>query len=66
MTTKELIAEVNNMKKWNYTLAPQEVFDEIIKGLKALDTSCRDCDHFGDWHYCKNCYGYDSFKEVEG
>ena len=29
MTTKELIAEVNNMKKWNYTLAPQEVFDEI-------------------------------------
>lgn len=39
--------------------------EEALKKLQKLDdTSCRDCEHFGDWHYCKNCYGYDYFEEV--
>ena len=34
MTTEEVIKEVLNMKKFNYTLAPDEVFDRILKTLR--------------------------------
>lgn len=37
--------------------------EEPIKELERLKyTSCRDCERFGDYHYCKDCYGYDLFK----
>lgn len=37
--------------------------EELLKELEKLkDTSCRDCERFGDYHYCKDCYGYDLFK----
>lgn len=38
MTTKEVIAEVLNIKKFNYTLAPDEVFIKSIQALKVVDT----------------------------
>ena len=34
MTIDEIIAEINNMRKFNYTLAPDEVFEMAIKALK--------------------------------
>lgn len=38
MTTKEVIAEVLNIKKFNYTLAPDEVFIKSIQALKVVET----------------------------
>ncbi len=47
----------------------KEMFKELDEALDELvrlqNTSCRDCEHFGDWHYCKDCYGYSCF-EIEG
>lgn len=47
----------------------KEMFKELDEALDELtrlqNTSCRDCEHFGDWHYCKDCYGYDYFKSEE-
>lgn len=37
MTKEEVIKELENMKKFNYTLAPLEVFDIAIRSLKAWD-----------------------------
>lgn len=37
MTSEQIIAEIENIKKFNYTLADAEVFDKAIKGIKALD-----------------------------
>lgn len=34
MTIDEIIAEINNMRKFNYTLAPDEVFEMAIKALE--------------------------------
>ena len=34
MTTEEVIKEVLNMKRFNYTLAPDEVFERILKALR--------------------------------
>lgn len=50
MSTKEMFKELD------------EALDELIR---LQNTSCRDCEHFGDWHHCKDCYGYDNFK-LEG
>ena len=36
MTDYEIIAEIQNMRKYNYTLADDEVFDRAIQGIKAL------------------------------
>ena len=38
MTTKEVIAELLNIKKFNYTLAPDEVFIKSIQALKVAET----------------------------
>ena len=37
MTREEAIKEIQNMRKFNYTLAPEEVFDMAIGALKAID-----------------------------
>lgn len=37
MTNKEVIKELELMRKFNYTLAPMEVFDIAIKALETLD-----------------------------
>ena len=37
MTREEVIKELENMKKFNYTLAPLEVFDMAIKALWAVE-----------------------------
>ena len=37
MTREEAIKELENMKKFNYTLAPLEVFDMAIKALWAVE-----------------------------
>ena len=37
MTKEEAIKELENMKKFNYTLAPLEVFDMAIKALWAVE-----------------------------
>ena len=34
MTNEEIIEELELMRKYNYTLAPMEVFDRAIKALK--------------------------------
>ena len=34
MTTEEIIDEIENIRKFNYTLAPDEVFDKVIKALQ--------------------------------
>ena len=34
MTNEEVIVEIENMRKFNYTLAPNEVFDLAIDALK--------------------------------
>lgn len=33
MTDEEIIKEIENIRKFNYTLAPDEVFDRIISAL---------------------------------
>lgn len=37
MTKEEAIVEIENMRKFNYTLAPNEVFDMAIEALKRDD-----------------------------
>lgn len=37
MTNEEIIKELQNMRKFNYTLAPDEVFDKAIKALEQMD-----------------------------
>lgn len=41
MTNAEAIAELRNMQKFNYTLAPDEVFQMAISALEKQD---------GDWN----------------
>ena len=36
MTDREIIAEILNIKKFNYTLADNEVFEKAIQGIKVL------------------------------
>lgn len=36
MTREEAINEIKNMAKFNYTLAPMEVFDMAIKALEQM------------------------------
>lgn len=50
MTREEAIKELENMRKFNYTLAPMEVFDmainalSVIEDIKALEQEpCEDC-----------------------
>lgn len=33
MNKQEIIAEIRNMKRFNYTLAPDEVFETAIKAI---------------------------------
>lgn len=37
MTKEEAIKELENMRKFNYTLAPMEVFDMAIEALSAIE-----------------------------
>ena len=37
MKTKEIINEIENIKKFNYTLAPMEVFDVAIKSIITIE-----------------------------
>lgn len=37
MDTEEVIAELQNMRKFNYTLAPDEVFTTAISALRFRD-----------------------------
>ena len=37
MTREEAINELNNIKKYNYTLMPTEALDMAIEALKAQD-----------------------------
>jgi len=60
MTREEAIKEIENIKKFNYTLAPLEVFDMAIKALELLDTlterPCDVCEHHKEKGCCKwNC-----------
>jgi hypothetical protein len=34
MTKEEVIEEIENMRRFNYTLAPNEVFDIAIEAVK--------------------------------
>ena len=34
MTNAEVIRELRNMERFNYTLAPKEVFDKAIEALE--------------------------------
>lgn len=34
MTNEEVIREIENIRKFNYTLAPDEVFDRVMSALK--------------------------------
>lgn len=49
MTNKDAIEELKNMAKFNYTLAPIEVFEMAIQALELLDTltdrPCSVCRH---------------------
>jgi hypothetical protein len=38
MSIKEVIAEVQTMRKFNYTLAPDEAFEIILKALEHLES----------------------------
>ena len=38
MTTSEIIKEIENMRKYNYTLAPDEVFDTAIESIIIAET----------------------------
>jgi len=56
MTNEEVIKELELMRKFNYTLAPMEVFDLAIKALSIVeiieDTFKRDSNlmmDFNDW-----------------
>lgn len=37
MDTEEIISELQTMRKFNYTLAPDEVFTEAIAALRFRD-----------------------------
>lgn len=37
MTTNEIIKEIETMRKFNYTLAPDEVFDTAIESIVRAD-----------------------------
>ena len=37
MDTEEVISELQTMRKFNYTLAPDEVFTEAISALRFRD-----------------------------
>ena len=39
--------------------------EALNMGIDTLTLSCRDCERFGDYHYCKDCYGYDLFKSED-
>lgn len=69
MTREDVIREVLNIEKFNYTLAPKETFEVIIEALlqepvqhayKILDedgnmecSNCRSAECWGN--YCMNC-----------
>ena len=42
MTNTEIIAELENMRKFNYTLAPDEVFEAAISALKSITALSKD------------------------
>lgn len=53
MTTEEVIKELNNMRKFNYTLAPEEVFDKAISALKDKEKIKRARDEISDFNIRK-------------
>ncbi len=56
MTKEEVIKELENMKKFNYTLAPLEVFDIAIRSLKAWDDLEEEME--------EELYSYDAFPDI--
>ena len=55
-----------NNRKEPETKSLTEYVEKLLKELERLKyTSCRDCERFGDYHYCKDCYGYDLFKSED-
>ena len=62
MTREEAIKEIKNMAKFNYTLAPTEVFDMAIKALEQepiLDKIRAEIDEEADYAYAD----FDRYKE---
>lgn len=68
MEIKEAIAELRNMRKFNYTLAPDEVFTMAISALEKQDgkkplpisndstwSKCPVCGNTGIDEYCDKC-----------
>ena len=53
MTTAEIIRELNNMRKFNYTLAPEEVFDKAISALRDREKIKRARDEISDFNIRK-------------
>lgn len=56
MTKEEVIKELENMKKFNYTLAPLEVFDMAIRSLEAWDSLEKEME--------EEIYSYDAFPDI--
>ena len=61
MTNKEAIKELENMRNYNYTLAPTEVFDMAIKALEQEPKTGHwewvqydGNPYIGNWH-CSEC-----------
>ena len=56
MTKEEVIKELENMKKFNYTLAPLEVFNMAIRSIKAWDSLAKEME--------EEIYSYDAFPDI--
>jgi hypothetical protein len=60
MTDEEVIKEIENIRKFNYTLAPDEVFDRAIAAIKeckgkSIDTSAEENEDQVVELYCTDC-----------
>ncbi len=69
MTNEEVIREIENIRKFNYTLAPDEVFDRAISALKESRSKGHWIDHpheaGANWEYsmyeCSECHKLEEY-----
>lgn len=78
MTRDDVIKEVLNMRRFNYTLAPNEVFDKVLEALEAepvkhgrwirvnSDDSLWKCSVCGEKSCCKSAYCGDCGAIMDG
>lgn len=75
MTKQEIISEIKNIQKFNYTLAPAEFFEEVIDAvgqqksgiwISRYHISDPPCDtHFWVCSECRQEYSHDAESGIE-